>query len=75
LNTLRTSLEVDADLLESAISFGGFMTKRKTIEVALAEFVERRKQKNLLDLKGKIQFSDGYDYKAMRADREFGDNK
>ncbi len=26
----------------------------------------KKKQKNLLDLKGKIQFADGYDYKAMR---------
>ena len=26
----------------------------------------KKKQKNLADLKGKIQFADGYDYKAMR---------
>ena len=27
---------------------------------------QKKKQKSLADLKGKIQFADGYDYKAMR---------
>ena len=30
------------------------------------DFSQKTKQKSLADLKGKIQFSDGYDYKAMR---------
>lgn len=30
------------------------------------DFAQKKKQKNLADLKGKIQFADGYDYKAMR---------
>ena len=27
---------------------------------------QKKKQKSLADLKGKIHFADGYDYKAMR---------
>ena len=30
------------------------------------EFSQKKKRKSLADLKGKIQFADGYDYKAMR---------
>lgn len=30
------------------------------------DVTQKKKQKNLADLKGKIQFADGYDYKAMR---------
>ena len=30
------------------------------------DFSQKKKQKSLADLKGKIQFADGYDYKAMR---------
>ena len=31
------------------------------------DFSQKKKQKSLSDLKGKIHFSDGYDYKAMRS--------
>ena len=30
------------------------------------DFAQKKKQKSFADLKGKIQFADGYDYKAMR---------
>ena len=30
------------------------------------DLAQKKKQKSLADLKGKIQFADGYDYKAMR---------
>ena len=30
------------------------------------DVTQKNKQKSLADLKGKIQFADGYDYKAMR---------
>ena len=30
------------------------------------DFSQKKKQKSLADLKGKIRFADGYDYKAMR---------
>ena len=30
------------------------------------DFTQNRKPKSLIDLKGKIEFSDGYDYKSMR---------
>ena len=31
------------------------------------EFLSEKKNRTLADLKGKIQFADGYDYKAMRS--------
>lgn len=30
------------------------------------DVTQKKKQKSLADLKGKIQFADGYDYKVMR---------
>jgi len=54
-------------LVEEAFKFSqSVSTKRELIEVALREYVDDRKRKNLKDLKGKIEFSDDYDYKAMR---------
>ncbi|MDB9516717.1 hypothetical protein PN466_07135 [Roseofilum reptotaenium CS-1145] len=33
------------------------------------ELIRTRKKQNLLDLSGKIQFSDNYDYKELRSNR------
>ncbi len=41
-------------------------TKKAIIHIALDEFVKNLQRKNLLDIKGKIQFSKNYDYKSMR---------
>lgn len=69
MDLLRTSIELDKSLLEEAMKLSKVETKRGVIEAALAEFVERRRKKNLLDIKGSISFADGYDYKAMRKNK------
>lgn len=35
-------------------------------DFAIEDVLTARKRKNLRDLRGKISFSDGYDYKSMR---------
>jgi hypothetical protein len=44
----------------------GVKTKKDLISLALKEFVMTRKRRNLLELAGKIEFRDDYDYKACR---------
>lgn len=64
---MRTNIVLNDKLVEEAFKFSqSVSTKRELIEVALREYVDDRKRKNLKDLKGKIEFSDDYDYKAMR---------
>jgi len=41
--------------------------KRGTVAKALEEFIARRRQKRLLELMGKLEWDDGFDYKAERA--------
>jgi len=41
-------------------------TKRELIEIALREYVDTRKRRNIKELRGKIQFRDDYNYKVMR---------
>jgi Arc/MetJ family transcription regulator len=65
---MRTNIVLDDQLVDEAFKYAeNINTKKDLIEVALREFVKTRKMKNLRDLKGKIIFSDGYDYKKMRA--------
>jgi len=64
---MRTNIVLDDQLVAEAFRYADdITTKKDLIEVALREFVKSRKIKDLRDLKGKIQFSDGYDYKKMR---------
>jgi hypothetical protein len=47
----------------------GAKTKKEVISNALREFVITRKRLNLLDLDGKIDFSESYDHKSLREGR------
>ncbi|MDR3336767.1 MAG: type II toxin-antitoxin system VapB family antitoxin [Treponema sp.] len=55
------------ELVDEAFKFSQVIsTKRELIEVALREYEDNRKRKNIKELKGKIKFRKDYDYKAMR---------
>jgi metal-responsive CopG/Arc/MetJ family transcriptional regulator len=64
---MKVSVVLDEKLLDEAFKFSQTIsTKKEIIETALKEYVDNRKRKNIRDLKGKIKFSDDYDYKTMR---------
>jgi Arc/MetJ family transcription regulator len=63
---MRTNIVLNDELVEEAFKFSHISTKKELIETALQEYVNSRKRKNLKELKGKIKFSEGYDYKKMR---------
>ena len=69
---MRTNIVLDDQLVDEAFKYAeNISTKKDLIEIALKEFVKNRKMKNLRDLKGKILFSDDYDYKKMRIGKWF----
>jgi Arc/MetJ family transcription regulator len=63
---MRTNIILDDELIELALRYSGLKTKKEVVHKALLEFVATLKQKDLRDLKGKIQFQKGYDYKSLR---------
>ena len=63
---MRMSIEIEDDILEKAMLLSGLKTKKEVVEKALQEFVAAYTRSNLLDLKGQIEFSGGYDYKSLR---------
>ncbi len=63
---MRTNIVLDEKLVEEAFKVSQAKTKKELVHQALKEFIENRKRLNLLDLCGKIQFKNSYDYKAMR---------
>jgi Arc/MetJ family transcription regulator len=65
---MRTNIILNDELVEEAFKYSSNVSsKRELVEIALKEYVENRKRKNIKDLRGKVKFADDYDYKAMRA--------
>jgi hypothetical protein len=58
---MATNLSIDPDLLQCALEVSGERTKKAAATRALEEFIARRKQKNLLDLMGKLDWDPSFD--------------
>ena len=66
---MATNLAIDNELLNEALEVGGLKTKKATVNEALREFIQRRKQLEILNLFGKVDFDPKYDYKQQRRRR------
>lgn len=64
---MRTSLDIPESLVDEAKQVVGAKTKTQAIILALTEFIQRRKSRKILELKGSLQGP--YDYKALRRKR------
>jgi Arc/MetJ family transcription regulator len=69
---MATNLAIDDVLLERARRVGKLRTKKETVTQALTEFIQRRRQRDILKSLGTIEFRKGWDYKKDRRDRESG---
>ncbi|MCL2839151.1 MAG: type II toxin-antitoxin system VapB family antitoxin [Defluviitaleaceae bacterium] len=66
---MRTNIVIDDDLMEKALEVSGCKTKKDVVELALRELIIANSRMDLSDLKGKITFAEGYDYKTLREGR------
>jgi hypothetical protein len=66
---MATNLALDPKLIDRALKVSGEKTKKAAVTRALHEFIARRSQKRLIELMGKLQWDDSYDYKAERSRR------
>ncbi len=63
---MATNLAIDDSLIDEARRVGNFRTKKEAVTAALDEFIRRRKQLEILDHFGTIDFDPEYDYRKMR---------
>jgi len=63
---MPTNLAIDDRLLAEAQKIGKHRTKKETVTAALDEYIRRRKQLDILELVGKIDYDEDYDYKRER---------
>ncbi|MBE9221799.1 type II toxin-antitoxin system VapB family antitoxin [Cyanobacterium stanieri LEGE 03274] len=63
---MRTNIDLDDKLVEEAFSLTSVRTKKELVNLALQELIKNKKKLNLLDLSGKIDFAEDYNYKEFR---------
>lgn len=63
---MRTNIIIDDDLMASAMSATGAKTKRETVELGLRTLLRLRRQGEIRQLRGAVDWSG--DLEAMRTD-------
>ena len=63
---MATNLAINQKLLIEAQKIGKHKTKKETVNEALREYIQRRKQKEIALLFGHVVYEKEYDYKALR---------
>ncbi|PLS83787.1 MAG: DUF2191 domain-containing protein [Actinobacteria bacterium] len=61
---MRTTVEIDAQLIAEAIRLSGKRTKAATVEAALKEYVRLRRKELLLELPGRVRLEE--DWRELR---------
>jgi Arc/MetJ family transcription regulator len=64
---MRTNIVLNDQLMQEAFLYAPVTTKRELIDMALREFVENHKRRDVRELRGKVKIAADYDYKVLRA--------
>ncbi len=63
---MATNLAIDDRLIEEAKAIGRHRTKKAVVTEALQEYIQRRKQVDILRLFNSIEYDSEYSYKDQR---------
>lgn len=63
---MATNLAIDDALLKEAQTIGGHKTKKATVTEALKEYIRKRKQMEVVELFGTIDYDEDFNYKEGR---------
>jgi Arc/MetJ family transcription regulator len=63
---MRTNIDIDDDLIARAMAVTGLATKKDAVAAGLQALIDDKGRADLRDLRGKVRFAEGYDYKALR---------
>ena len=66
---MATNLAIDDSLLQEAKDISKHKTKKAVVTEALEEYIQRRKQSQIVKLFGSVEYDDTYDYKEQRKKR------
>lgn len=65
---MRTNIVIDDDLMDEALKVSHLKTKKDAVEEGLKLLVQRNKQENIRNLRGKLRWNG--DLEEMRTDKK-----
>ena len=63
---MATNLAINDELLTYAVNVSGLKTKKETVNLALEEFIQKRRRNEAIELFGKIDFYKDWNPKKAR---------
>ncbi|ANV87796.1 type II toxin-antitoxin system VapB family antitoxin [Picosynechococcus sp. PCC 7117] len=63
---MTVALNIDDALLKEALALGNQTPPDALVEIALKEYIQRRKRLKLIELFGTIEYDPNYSYKTQR---------
>jgi Arc/MetJ family transcription regulator len=66
---MTTNVALDNTLIDEARRVGNHKTKKEAVNAALAEYIARHKQLEILEYFGKLEYEKTHDYKKSRSRR------
>ncbi len=63
---MATNLALDDELIMEALKIGNHKTKKEAVTTALKEYIAHKRQEDIIEMFGKVEFLENYDYKAAR---------
>ena len=63
---MATNLAIDDKLIIKAQKIGHHKTKKEAVTTALKEYIAHKKQLEVIDLFGSMEFNKNFDYKKAR---------
>ena len=67
---MRTNILLNDKLVKEAFHYAHVDTKRELIDLALHEFVENHRRRDIRELRGTVKIREDYDYKKLRNETE-----
>ena len=67
MNRTWPRITINRDLLERVVKVSGERTMKAAVTKALQEFIARREQRVMLNLMGKLEWNQSFDYKTERS--------
>jgi Arc/MetJ family transcription regulator len=64
---MRTNIEIDDNLMSDVLKVTGLKTKREAVELGLRTLVRLRKQENIRNFRGKLNWEG--DLESMRTEK------
>ena len=63
---MRTTVDLDDELVAKAFALTGLRTKKALLHAALKQLIRAREKRDLAQLSGRIRFRDDFNHKDLR---------